>query len=625
VLNILKIFIYLFLPITSSANLKDDIQRKCPLDYTKYSNNISKYLIRMEDDINSNGCQVIPIYSSIIESNKLDILDSLEEDETLIKKLLKIFYINDDLSAFLFQNNSLKKIILKNSINEKFMENFAYLLKKSLHRKDIQNIKGDNSYFNYYILSAYYSKDKRDSLKLYKQMRESISLELLPSFTFLLSAIGDDYKFEDLLENFTTIGKELSTNALKNLVQYPQYFVYLLYPKEVNLNLGMVSSYKLKEIQRDIEQKTLFLYKTIYEKYRYEQGVNQVNYALLSLEYIYPYLLEQYSIDYDDFRNIFSRLIKKDYLITLFTQNKCSNNSKINFAIFGQNNIINISKFLKSEKKLSRKLFQELKSDKAIFSFFYIVNFYNNSNEKEWKLFGELLKKLPYDFQYRVALLKRLEKNGYFRNIIMEDDYKDKVYASNGTAYPKYKYILTTPYPSQNDFSLFEQILTTNISDKELKNALLELMQKDTNELATHTFTAFDKFSRGAEIAEKIDTAFLAIAIISAPFTGGVSLSYVAISTAKKAVKMGAKKGFSAMRKKVALKSREVLYKSIGNRKKYLNSEKIVIKNSQEMMNKTENIIGNSNNLLQVSTIVGTGLSFYLSNSALSTKQICEE
>jgi len=618
VLNLLKItLLLLILSSIVSANLKDDVQRKCPLEYTKYSNNVSKYLIRMEEDIERNGCQVISVYSSIIESNKLDILDSLEEDETLMKKLLKIFYINDDLSAFLFKNDSLKNIILNNSINEKFMENFAYLLKRSFHKKDVKKMKKDNNYLNYYILSTYYTKDKRESLKLYKQMKKSISLELLPSFTFILSAIGDDYKFEDLLENFTTIGKELSTDALKKLAQYPKYFVYLLYPKEIDLNLGVVSAYKLNDIQKDIEKKALFLYRTVYEKYRYAQGVNQVDYALLSLEYIYPYLLEQYSVNYDDFTNVFRRLIEKNYLITLFTQDKCSTASKTSFAIFGQNNILNMSKFLKNEPKLSYKLFQELKSDKAIFSFFYIVNFYNNSNEKEWKLFKELLKTLPYEYHYRVAFLKRLEINGYFRNIITQKDYKEKIYASDGTSYPKYKYILTTPYPSQSDSSLFEQILTTNESNesnKKLKNSLLELMKKNTDELEIHTFTTFDKFSRGEEIADNISNVIFVASIVAIPFTGGVSLLSVAITTAKKTLKMGAK----SMTKKVTLKSFKLATKGM---KKNINREKVPIEN----ITKTKTLIENSNDGLQIAIVVGSNLYLYFNSSELSTKQICEE
>jgi len=634
VLNFLKnILLLLLLPLVVLANLESDIKVKCPLEYTKYSNNISKYLIRMEEDIESNGCEVIPIYSSIIELNKFDILDSLEEDETLMKKLLKIFYINDNLSAFIFKSDSLKNIISNNSINEKFMKNFSYLLKKSFHKKDVKKMKEDNNYLNYYILSAYYAQGNRESLKFYKQMKESISLELLPSFTLILSAIGDDYKFEDLLENFTTIGKELSTDALKKLAQYPKYFVYLLYPKEADLNLGVVSEYKLNEIQKDIEKKALFLYRTVYEKYRYAQGVNQVEYALLSLEYIYPYLLEQYSVNYDDFTNVFSMLIEKDYLITLFTQDKCSNDSKTNFTILGQNNILNMGEFLKNEQKLSYKLFQELKSHKAIFSFFYIVKFYNNSNEKEWELFQELLKKLPYNYHYRVVFLKRLEINGYFRNIITQDDYKEKIYALDGTSYPKYKYILTTPYPSKDDSSLFEQILTTNASNesnKKLKSALLELIQKDTDELATHTFTTFDKLSRGLEIADNIDNVLMVVAVVSAPVTGGASLSYIPMSMAKRAVKNGAKKGFKALTSKIALKSKALANKGIRkirDKRIYLNGEAGTknVKKIKKLIDKTENVSGNSNDVLQISALVGSSLYLYFNSSELVTKQICEE
>ena len=72
------------------ASLKDTISNKCPKEYSKYSNNIENYLIRMEEDIKNKGCKVIPIYASIIESEKIDILDELEEDNSLMAKLLKI-------------------------------------------------------------------------------------------------------------------------------------------------------------------------------------------------------------------------------------------------------------------------------------------------------------------------------------------------------------------------------------------------------------------------------------------------------------------------------------------------------------------------------------------------------
>lgn len=503
-------------------------------------------------------------------------------------------------------------------------------MEKALHREDVYKIKQNNNYLNYYILSAYYTKDKKESLKLFTKIKDSISLELLPSFVFILSAIGEEYKFDILLTSFTAIQKELSTDAIKKLANYPKYFIYLLYPQKVDLDIGVISNYKLEKIQQDIQKKALFLYQAMYDKYRYRQGINQLDYALLSVEYIYPYLLEQYKVNYDDFTNIFNMLIKKGYFITLLTNDKCSNDSKINFAIFGRNNILNVSNFFRDEQRVANKLFQELKDDKAIFPFFYVVDFYNHANQKEWELFQELLNSLPYEYRKRIAFLKRLEINGYFRNTIEQDDYKDKVFAENGTTYPKYKYILTTPYPSQDDPSLFKQILYTNISDTKLKDSLLELIRKDTDELATHTFTTFDKFTRGTEILNNIDDTLFVVAIISAPFTGGVSLSYVAISATKKAVKMGAKNGFKAMTKKVALKSRKIVNKGIRKvrqGRKILNGGIAGVKNIKKVgtaINKIENIVGKTSNAIKLS-VGGTALYLYLNSSELSVKEICEE
>jgi len=614
------------------ANLEDDVKNKCLKEYMESSETISKYLVRMEDDIDKKGCNVIPIYASIIETNNFDILDELEENDSLMEKLLKIFYINQNVSDLFFKNSSLKIIILNNSLNEKFIKKFSYILKKELHKKDIYKIKKDANYLNYYILSSFYSKDKSETIKLFKKMKKSISLELLPSFSLILSAVGDEYKFNMLLESFITIQKELSIDAIKGLANYPKYFIYLLYPQKVDLDIGTVSDDRLIEVQKDIQRKALFLYQTMYEQYRYEQGVNQTNYALLSVEYIYPYLLEQENIDYDDFLKIFNILIKKDYLVTLFTEDKCSNKSKENFAIFGQNNIININRLLKNNQKVFNQLVHNLKNDKhPIFSLFYVANFYNTTTPKEWILFKELLKTLPYDYSYRIAFLKRLEINGYFRNIITQDDYRDIVEANDGTTYPKYKYILVTPYPSKNDETLFSQILTTDISDDKLKDSLLVLMKKDTDELSTHTFTTFDKFARGADIVNKIDDTFCVIAIVSAPFTGGVSLSYVAISAAKKVAKKSAKKGFNAMMKKVVLKSRKVVNKGIRKVRvvrKTLNGGVAGVKNVKKAgksIDKTENVVGNINSVVQISTVAGSSLYLYLNNSEISINQICEE
>jgi len=185
----------------------------------------------------------------------------------------------------------------------------------------------------------------------------------------------------------------------------------------------------------------------------------------------------------------------------------------------------------------------------------------------------------------------------------------DIVTADNGTSYPKYKYILVTPFPSEDDQTLFKQILSMNISDNKLKDSLLELIQKDTNELATHTFTTFDKLSRGANIIDNIDNALFIVAIVSAPFTGGVSLTYIAISTAKKAVKYSTKKGFKYMAKKVLKKA--VKYNT---RKGFKFMPKKVVNKTQETIDTTSELF-----------FIGNKLYIYYNYKNMDIKQICEE
>ena len=626
----ISFLLFLLLQTILSANLQDDIKYECPTEYETYKEDISKYLIRIEDDIADKGCEVIPVYAAIIQSQNFEILDSLEDDSNLMNQLMKLFSINKELSSLIFENSGLKQIILSNSLNEKFVDNFSYLMNKNFHKKDLRKIKKNGEYLNYYLLSAFYARDKKDSNKLYKKIKSSISIELMPSFTFILSAIGDEYQFRDLVENFSTIQNNLSTDAIKKLAEYPKYFIYFLYPSKNDLEIDTISKSMLKKIQIDMQKKVIFFYKSMFDKYRYMQGVNQLEYALLSVEYIYPYLLEQHDIEYDDFVKVCQTLVNQNYILTLFSHGKCSNKTKENFAIFGQNNIYAISKFLKHESRFSNKLFKNLgKSPNAIFSFFYVANFYNSSNSDEWYLFKDLVKSLPFANEEKIAFLKRLEKNGYFRNIVTQRDYKSIVKAEDGN-YPKYKYILVTPYPSQTSTTLFEQILTTNISDEKLKESLFALIQKDVDELAEHRFTTFEKFAGNMETIEKIDDALFVASIVAAPFTGGASLSYVAMSSARKASQKATKMGFKYMLKKVELQGRKIVNKAVRQARKgrKVVDRKVGIHNRNRIGKALDShpvqIVGDIGNT-SAAIGIGTGLYLYFNHTQLAEKTICTE
>ena len=57
----------------------------------------------------------------------------------------------------------------------------------------------------------------------------------MSSFVLILSSVGESYLFSDLVENFASLERELSTDMELQLAAYPEYFAYFLYPTKEEL------------------------------------------------------------------------------------------------------------------------------------------------------------------------------------------------------------------------------------------------------------------------------------------------------------------------------------------------------------------------------------------------------
>lgn len=621
--QIFRILFLLFLAMIFSS-LSHAKTIDCPKAYKLHQDTIEKYMIRIEDSIFSEGCDVIPIYAAIIEAEKFDVLDEVEENPKVLRDLKKLSSINSSFLKLLLNNETIKSIILTNSLNKSFLENFIYLTKKKLQKREIKKIAKDNNYLNYFLLAALYGKDNKESLKLYSKIKSSVSLELIPSFSLVLSSVGSNYKFLDLLDNFSTLTKELSSDAVKTLVQYPQYFVYFLYPLESSLTMGLLSTDKLEEVQKSIQKEVIYIYRKIFNKYRYKKNTNQIDYALLTIEKIYPYLLENPTLNYSKFTRLFKKLIDEGYMLSLFQEDKCSKTTQENFAVFGQGNINKAIELLKHEKQFSQKIFSEFKDPHySIMSFFYVANAYGNLNEREWKIFKELLETLPYEYDNKIVFLQRIEQSGYFRNIVQQRDYNEYIEQENldyGQSNPKYKYVLLTPYPSQVDRTLFSAVLETTIDNEMLQKSLVDLISKSKEELEIHKFTTMEKFLGNLETLDNIATVS---SVVLAPFTGGASLSYVAIVAAKKATQVASKKSFKHFRQKIELNSRKLMNKSI--RKSRVIRKSIDSKIGVSTRNNIGKVMDATGDVLTVSSIVGSAALIFFNTNALELKQICQE
>lgn len=594
-------------------------QNVCEKEYELYGDIVSKYKIRMEEMIEANGCEVIPVYASIIASQKFDILDAMEDDKNMMKEFIKLFSYNEKIANSVFKNPQIKNIILSNSLQNSFMENFTYIINKKLRRRELKKIEKDPSYLNYVLIASLYASNPTESIDLYSKLLSSISEDIMPTFVVLLSSVGKEYAFDDLLENFIVLQNKLSKESLNTLISYPQYIVYFLYPSKKEMNLGVLDSFRIKKHQKQVQEMVIYLYNEMISKYRYSNDIDAVSFALKSIENIYPYLLEQYDVNIDDFKQLFHTLVTKEYIYYLFIDDICSDKSQENFAIFGQNNIKNIIKFKKKEKRLTQTLSGKLKRDIGGFmSFVYVANFYNTMSSKEWNIFKDLLVTLPdVGYKQKIYFLQIMEKNGYFRNIVEQSDYQVTIKGER-----KYQYILLTPYPSDDDHSLFVRVLKKDVPMPQsgLKQSLIDLMKKDKEELETHDLTDYEK---GMTIVENADYTLMFISIALIPFTGGASLAVVAAKASTMMVKATMKKGIKRSLRLRTIKFRKQLktgVKFIKNPNKY-NKD---IKRKKQII-KVKNTLDNYGLGLFAIGIIGSGATLLLADDKVVKNTICEE
>jgi len=592
----------------------------CEKEYRQFPTLLQDgWTLRINDKVEKFGCDIIPIYGYATQYNAIELLDMIDDNPETIPEIIKLFK-NKQVLFLLAQNPNVKNIMIENTKNQIFLKNINYLFKRHLNYTLKQKIKNNPIYLNYFILSSANAKDREQADEIYKKLKK-FSLDRLEAISFVLGAIGDKYKFEYLLENFITLKKQLSKKQFQQIIQYPEHLAYFLYPSKEDMDIEG-SSKDIYTKQKEFQKLIISIYKNLYKYYKYK-NIDQNIISLSTIQYLYPYIVQNQN--YKELRGLFKHLIDNDFIDLLWKTagGDICNHKKIEelFAVFGHGSLTNISRLKKDKNDLYHKLLKSQTPNKNLFLFVYVSNFYNDFSYKQWKIFEDMIYTLPSDVYHNIWVLKQLEGFGYFQNIIRYSDYKEYVKVNeddiNGKSTPKYKFIVFTSYPSDNDLSIYELIHRGYFSDA--KNNLVSLYKSSIDELETHNFTQYEK---AMAIVDTIDNTLTAGAFILAPFTGGVSLSYVAI---KQSAKIGTKKGIKYYSKKLALKSRKLLNKSIYKARKF---RKVIRKPlSNRYQNTTaEHMINRADELfspLVIGATIGGALFFIPKN--LEAKQICKE
>ena len=576
---------------------------------------------RIDDKTNKFGCGIIPIYDMLRQYNAIELMDAIDQNPQLITQVAKLFKYKKVL-GLMATNPVVKNLLIENANNIQLLENINYLFDKYLNYAVKQEILKNPVYLNYFILASANAIEKQQANKIYRKLKK-FSLKGLEVFSFVYGTIGDEYEFSYLLENFITLKKTLSKNQLQQIAQYPEYLAYFLYPSKEEMKLYGTDKKEIYYQQKRFQKLMISIYKNTYKYYQYKSDSDENVMALLTMKYIYPYVVV--NRNYYELENLFTILIHEGFINELWERSlDVCNKKKIEeqFAIFGQDTLNNILRLQKNENNLYHQLLSWKSHSKSIFSLAYVANAYNNFPHKQWKIFKNLIYNLPNDSYSNILVLKMLENVGYFKNVVRNPNYSKYVQKNeddaSGKSTLKYKFILFTSYPSDNDPSAYELILDGKLTDA--NKTLNSLYAVSIEELETHNFTLFEK---NMEMVDNIDTALTVAAIVAAPFTGGVSLSYVAV---KQSGKIAAKKSIKYYAKKLALKSRKLLNKTIYKARKVRKALKkpLVGKNPNTSMGHIIDKAEDKFSTFTIGAMIG-GMLFLAIPNDLEAKQICEE
>jgi len=580
---------------------------QCQKEYEKYPDLNGMWSIRMSDKIDLYGCKVIPIYEMLKKANAISVMDAIDDNH---KILLPLFNLkkHKEILNLIFRNDLFKSLILDNAINPKILSNLNYLFDKHLNYSMIHNLKQNPNYIYYFLIPAIEAKNKTELQKYYNKLK-GIYISKLPAFSLIYINLRDKYNLNDLLDNFLTIKKSLSKKQLNLIVEYPEEFIYFLYPPKEDLGSG----YNLSQKQKKFQHLIIDIYKDIYSSYTTQSPEIKNQIALSFIDKVYPYIVNKHN--YNDIKILFHELNNYGFLKQIFINAPlCSDKIDKNFYIlFGDERLNNLIALKNNYPSLYYTLLKSNSKAKSIFLMAYVANVLHSDNFTyvQKQIFKSLLKDLSPNLYANIYILTKLEKIGYFKNITNRSDYKYYVKANeddmNGFSAPKYKYILVTSYPAQTDPSVLDYLSNNQLN--KAKNLLDKLYYKSISDLERHTFTTKDKTMYFLNIADNIITI---ASIVAIPFTAGVSGEYL---LAKQGAKTSAKTTFKVYIKTTAKKlSKKILIQSKKLAKNSYTKKYIAI------TQKIENI-DNKFSVFHIS-LIGATIFFALPNN-LQAKQLC--
>lgn len=546
--------------------MSDAIKADCPDEYAQYKQTVQEYARGMRENVEAYGCGVVSAYGVFAEID-MDRIEQWEDHSQEFETVNDVFLLAKRYKLSIASNPVLFdaiRVLLGNKrerLFDQIDQLFSYASQYELRR---MNKEPERLLYLMWAMRIDTGKMPRHIFRTAKHLRREFPLKTLVIALILdeqITKVYPEYSVKKRLKLiqhvFHTYSKTFMTKFIANALALPN-LVYLLPPQPEDIHGSQdISNARLTKLQRDYAGIIKQIVKTFEVATNGNFGIAIDSTAVLA-PYIQQALMESSAMSITAYLKaqiespVFERYLNQQgscnetdfstYVAMFFTflaphkQDEESHKPvPINYL---QNNLSKIAYWYSRDEHMRAWVVDQKNAPKAfIQNIAWLPYYYEQLSPRSREYMSKLLLDLPGSINTNASFILALKQGSDYFEWINDAPDADEIVDANedvgDNSVAKYRYILTTPFPAQDDASVFQRFIS---GGKDIP-AISSLERSSVDELSTHEFTKSEKYQSMANAADNVFTVAM---ILATPVTGGASLTYVG---AKIALKLAAKKG----------------------------------------------------------------------------------
>jgi len=572
----------LFFPNTYAGAITKSIEAQCPDQYAVYENIVHEYAVRMSNYVKTYGCGVVSAYG-VFMTKDMSRIQQWEDDEWSFNEVNQVFLFAEKYNLDVAAKPLLYDVLstLLTSANNQDQLDRVFAQTTGYERRRMSR-NPERIFYLMWAMQISQSQKPEDIFRIKDRLHKDFSVASLPTALLLNGSIANIYPEYSAKKRlglinyvFHTYSKGFMTKLATNKLALPN-LVYLLPPQagDIEGSQGLTDR-DIEQLQRNYAADIKEIFKS-FKVATDNFGVSVdatavlapfVQQALVSAPMmnlsITSYLKNQIHSP------VFNRYLKQkgnckaedfaNYVANFFTFlapfKQIKGNDSVEPIPYLQNNLAQIANWYHNDANM-RAWVTDIGNDPQIFiqNMAWLPYYYEKSKPVVRQYLSKLLYNLPKNPNVNASFILALFKGSdYFEWIVNASDVDTKVNANEdvrGNSAAKYRYILTTPFPAQDDLSVFQRFLHNGTGIA----ALSDLQDYSVELLSKHEFILSEKIM---STLNNLDNTITVVEILAIPITGGASILLIGAKMAakqatKKSLKQAVKVGSKYVRETVS-------------------------------------------------------------------------